>query len=160
MELGVIGALLASCASPSPRLGDSRAAAAQASVEHASPDDCAIIAEIGKSELHWSAANAPNALFYPKFETPGRRIYLQDCPWKKLGLAEPRIGTSDSPMGFFITRPIYSGTSAKASFQYSVASVAAAGGKRIPPFAERDLCTLEKDAAGWHLIRCKLMGVR
>jgi hypothetical protein len=97
----------------------------------------------------------PSAFFYPEFETPDRGTYLEDCPWK-LGLAEPRTGTSGSPMGFFITRPIYTGTSAKALFQYSVAT----DGTRIPPFVEHELCCLEKDAAGWHLIRCKLMGVR
>lgn len=110
--------------------------------------------------MHWSARNAPSASFYPKFATPDRGTYLEDCPWQKLGVAEPLIGTPGSPMGFFVTRPVYSRSGAKAWFQYNVASVAAAGGKNILPFVERELCTLEKDADGWHLTRCKLSAIR
>jgi hypothetical protein len=134
-------------------------AAAPDPVQHASADDCAIIAEIGKSELHWNAANAPEAYFYPRLGTAGGALYLEDCIWKKLGLADPMIGTPNSPIGFFITRPVYTATGASAYFQYSVATVSAPNGKAIAPYVEEELCTLEKDAVGWHLIRCKLMAI-
>jgi hypothetical protein len=158
--LAAVAALLASCASPLPPSQASDGTSIEAPVEHASAEDCAVIAAIGKSELHWSATNAPNAHFYPKFETPDHRTYLEDCPWKKLGVAEPLIGKPGSPMGFFVTRPIYFDSGAKAWFQYNVAAVGTANGKNIPPFVERELCTLEKDADGWHLTRCKLSVIR
>jgi hypothetical protein len=154
--IGAVATILTSCASPLPA---SHASDGPAAIEHASADDCAIIAEIGKSELHWSATNAPQASFYPGFQTPDGGTYLEDCPWKNLGLAEPQIGAPNSPMGFFITRPVYSGAGANAYYQYSVGPVAAPNGKKISPFVEQELCTLEKDANGWHLVRCKMTAI-
>jgi hypothetical protein len=61
-------------------------------------------------------------------------------------------------MAFFITRPVYSGSTATAWFQYSVAAVMGADGQHIPPFVERELCTLEKRAGAWRLTGCKLAG--
>src|ERR1700722_415998 len=103
----VMATMFTSCAAPVPSPA-SGGPTARSAVEHASADDCAIIAEIGKSELHWSVTNAPQASFYASFETPGGGSYLEDCEWEKLGLAPPLIGTPNSPMRFFITRPAYS----------------------------------------------------
>jgi len=154
--VGAVAAILASCASlPSA----SHTSNGLAGTEHASADDCAVIAEIGKSELHWSATNAPQASFHPSFDIPRGRIYLEDCPWQKLGLAEPRIEVPNSPMEFFITRPTYSATSASAYYQYRVGPVAMPNGKKISRFVEQELCTLEKGANGWHLIRCKMTAI-
>jgi len=157
--LAAIAAMVASCALPQPPGQATDDAATEGPAQHASADDCAIIAEIGKSELHWNAAKAPEAYFYPRFETAGGAQYLEDCAWKKLGLADPMIGTPNSPIGFFITRPVYSPTGASAYFQYSVAAVSDSNGKKIAPYIEQELCTLEKDAGGWHLIRCKLTAI-
>ncbi len=157
--VGAIAALLVSCAPPLHPSGAAGGAGTRATVEHASADDCAIIAEIGKAELHWSAANAPEAPLYPVFATPGGGTYLEDCPWKKLDLAEPSIGTQASPIGFFVTRPVYSTAGASAWFQYSVGPVATAGGKQIAPFIEQELCVLDRHADGWHLIRCKMTAI-
>jgi hypothetical protein len=157
-SLGVMAAVLASCAAPHPSTAPGRAAI-RARVERASTDDCAIIAEIGKSELHWSGAVAPQAPIYLTFNTPDGGSYVEDCPWGKLHLATPTIGTPDSAMGFFISRPVFSATGASAYFQYSVAPIATADGKKIPPFLERELCTLEKEADRWHLTGCKLTSI-
>lgn len=146
--------MLASCASPAPITPGG--AAVREPVEHASADDCAVIAAIGAKELHWDAANAPSAALYPSFDRAEGGSYLEDCPWQKLGLAAPQIGTSSSPLGFFITRPVYSGSRAKASYEYSAAAIRSAGGSTIPPFVERENCTLVKDAGGWRLISCDL----
>lgn len=128
----------------------------QTSFERASADDCAVIAEVGKRELNWSATNAPQAFFYPRYDVPGGGAYLEDCSWGELGLAAPPIGRADSPMGFIITRPVYTASGASTYFQYSVVAIPADNGKQISPFLERKLCTLEKRAGGWHLIGCKL----
>ena len=154
----VMATMFTSCAAPVPSPA-SGGPTARSAVEHASADDCAIIAEIGKSELHWSVTNAPQASFYASFETPGGGSYLEDCEWEKLGLAPPLIGTPNSPMGFFITRPAYSATGASAYFQYSVAPVSAPDGSKLSPFIEQELCTLEKHAEGWHLVRCKMTAI-
>ncbi|HTT83589.1 MAG TPA: hypothetical protein VMF67_08905 [Rhizomicrobium sp.] len=157
-RLGTIAAISASRLSPVPAGADG--IAGNGLVEHASADDCAIIAEIGKTELHWSATQPPKAAFYPTYATPGGGTYLEDCPWKNLGVAPPQTPTSGAPMGFFVTRPVYSNAGARAWFQYSVTAVTGADGKKIPPFVERDLCLLEKDADGWHVTRCKLTSIR
>jgi hypothetical protein len=81
-------------------------------------------------------------------------------PWRKLGLAEPRVDAADAPMGFAITRPVYSHHGATTRFQYTVAAVAGAGGKKIPPFVEQEICSLEKGSNGWRLLRCKLTDIR
>lgn len=128
-------------------------------VEHASADDCAIIAAIGEKELHWDAVNAPSAVFYQTFDLPKGGSYLEDCPWQKLGLAAPQIGTPGAALGFFISRPIYSGNRAEASYQYSAAAIRGADGRTIPPFAEREICTLERTANGWQLLRCELTSI-
>ena len=154
----VMATMFTSCAAPVPSPA-SGGPTARSAVEHASADDCAIIAEIGKSELHWSVTNAPQASFYASFETPGGGSYLEDCEWEKLGLAPPLIGTPNSPMRFFITRPAYSATGASAYFQYSVAPVSAPDGSKLSPFIEQELCTLEKHAEGWHLVRCKMTAI-
>jgi len=155
-SLAAIVAILASCA---PLTQASKAGTVQQPVEHASADDCAIIAAIGRHELHWSSTKAPAAYFYPRFDSTGGRSYLEDCSWGKIHLATPAIGATNSPIGFFITRPVYSRTGASAYFQYSVAAVSGSNGTKIAPFIEQQLCTLEKDAAGWHLIRCKLTAI-
>jgi hypothetical protein len=155
-EVGMIATALASCASLPSSIPEPKEVSTQTLVEHASADDCAIIGEIGKSEVEWSATSAPQAFFYPRFETPAGGTYIEDCPWKKLGLAEPRIGTPASPMAFFITRPAYSSTGASAYFQYSVGPVPTGNGKKIAPFIKEELCTLDKRAEGWHLIHCEM----
>jgi hypothetical protein len=149
---------LACCAPRPPSMAPTNVSMPRV-IAHATPDDCAIIAEIGKSQLHWSATKAPEASFYPEFAMPGGGTYMEDCPWKKLGIAEPRVGKPDTAMGFFISRPNYSTTGANAYFQYSVGPMTTPDGKRISPFIEQQLCTFEKNADGWHLVHCKMTAI-
>ncbi len=92
-KLGVIAATLASCASlPSALRGPDDVAAAPG-VEHASPDDCAIIAAVGRSELPWDATTAPTASFYVTFKTPGHETYLEDCRIHRIAATAKIAGT-------------------------------------------------------------------
>ncbi|MGH6889236.1 MAG: hypothetical protein ACREHF_08580 [Rhizomicrobium sp.] len=124
-------------------------------VERASADDCAILVAIGKSELKWGA-KPPAAAFLPEFSMPGGGTYRQGCSWNELGVAPPTIGDSRSPMAFFITRPTYAGPRATAYFQYTVAALRLPDGSLLPPFLERERCSLEKRAGEWHLLSCKI----
>lgn len=124
----------------------------------ASADDCAIVVAIGKSELKWGE-NPPAAALLPDFPLPDGAIYREDCAWKQLGVAAPAIGNEQSRIAFFITRPDYSGSRATAFFHYSVASVRLPDGAVLPPFLERERCSLEKKPGGWHLVSCKLIGI-
>lgn len=127
-------------------------------IELASADDCAILVAVGKSELKWGA-KPPAAAMLPDFPTTGGGTYREVCAWKELGVAAPIVGDAHSPIAFFVSRPIYSGKSATAFFHYSVASVRLPDGAILPPFFERERCSLEKQADGWHLAGCKLTGI-
>ena len=126
-------------------------------IERTSADDCAIIVEIGKAEMNWGMT-APSYAFYPAFNVPGGGIYLEDCPWKKLGVAEPVIGTSASAHGFFITRPVYTGDRASSTIQESISPPPEINGRKISPFVAQKNCTLKKQGGRWRLIECS-MGV-
>jgi hypothetical protein len=68
-------------------------------VERASAEDCAIIVEIGKAKMNWGAT-PPEFAFYPEFDGAEVGTYLEDCPWKDLGVADPLIGTPTSEKAF------------------------------------------------------------
>jgi hypothetical protein len=133
--------------------------ASESGVERASTDDCAVLVAIGKSELKWGA-KPPAAALLASFSMPSGAIYRQECSWRKLGVAAPVIGDSRAAMVFFVTRPTYAGRRATAYFQYAVAPVRLPDGSLLSPFLERELCSLEKQPAGWHLLGCRLTGMK
>lgn len=122
-------------------------------VERASADDCAVIVEVGKTQLNWGAT-PPGYDFFPEFDRDGGGIYREECPWKELGVAEPKLGNASSEKSFFITRPAYSGT--RASVMLQIAMTRTVDGKKKPPFLKADACTLEKRDGRWQLVECKL----
>jgi hypothetical protein len=123
------------------------------SVELASPDDCAIFVEVGRDRLNWGD-KAPDAAFYPEFERDGGGTYLEKCPWKELGVAEPRTPTQQPNKGFFITRPAYAGKQATVTFRYSLTGPAV-DGRQPAPFVKSEICTLRKPGERWTLMECK-----
>jgi hypothetical protein len=126
-------------------------------VERASTDDCAIIVEVGKRKMDWGAT-PPDFAFYPEFDRDGGGTYLEDCPWKQLGVAEPLTKAQKPDKGFFITRPRYSGTSATVELQLYI-SAQGSDGKRLPPYLRSETCSLEKQENRWQLRECKLKAV-
>jgi hypothetical protein len=123
-------------------------------VERASADDCAIIVEVGKSRMNWGVA-PPDSAFYPEFDREGGGTYLEDCAWKKFGVAEPLTEAQKPGKGFFITRPRYTGTTATVDLQYFI-SGPIVDGKQLPPFISVETCSLEKQGDRWQLRECKL----
>lgn len=136
-------------------------------VAHASADDCAIIVEIGKAKMEWGN-KAPIPDFFPTFDNEGGETYIEDCVWKDFGVADPVIGTPNSPQAFYISRPEYSGTNATAELNqavrpaprpYGSGAVPGPDGSSVAPFMERDRCTLEKVAGRWRIVACKMLAI-
>jgi hypothetical protein len=123
-------------------------------VERASADDCAIFVEVGKRVMNWGA-KPPDYAFEPEWDRDGGGTYLEECPWKELGVAEPLTKAQQAEKSFFITRPKYSGAEATVDVEFSI-SGRIVDGKKTPPFIESDTCTLEKKDDGWHVVECKL----
>jgi hypothetical protein len=110
--------------------------------------------EVGKNQLNWGAT-PPDFAFYSEFDRDGGGTYVEDCPWKELGVADPLSPSQQIEKDFFITRPAYTGDEATVRLQYSI-SGRIVDGKKTPPFIRRDRCTLEKKDDHWHLVVCKL----
>ena len=123
-------------------------------VERASSDDCAILVEVGKNQMNWGIV-APDFGFYSEFDRTGGGTYVEDCPWKEFGVAEPLRPSQQTEKRFFITRPAYNGEEATVSIQYSI-SGDTVGGRKTWPFIRRSKCTLEKKENHWQLVVCKL----
>jgi hypothetical protein len=123
-------------------------------VERASADDCAIFVEVGKRKMDWGA-KAPDFAFYSEFDRVGGGTYLEDCPWKALGVAEPLTHAQQPEKSFFITRPDYSGAGATVDLEYSL-SGRIVDGERMPPFIMSQKCRLEKNDDRWHLVECEM----
>jgi hypothetical protein len=123
-------------------------------LKRASADDCVIIVEIGKSAMGWGAT-APDYAFYPEFAREGGGTYLEECPWKQLGVAEPLTKAQQPKKGFFITRPRYEGAKATAELEVYI-SGPVIDGKQMPPFLSLEICSLEKQRDRWQLLECKL----
>jgi hypothetical protein len=110
-------------------------------VERASADDCAIFVEIGEAELQWGAT-APRYDFFPQFDRKGGGTYLEECPWSTLGVAAPTIGGPQSHAGFFISRPVYSGTGVSAKLHIALRGTQHPDGSEGPPY-------LHSGKTGW-----------
>jgi hypothetical protein len=123
-------------------------------VERASPDDCAIFVEVGKNIMNWGA-KPPDYAFEPEWDRDGGGTYLEECPWKELGVAEPLTKAQQAEKSFFITRPKYSGAEATVDLEFSI-SGRIVDGKKTPPFIESDTCTLEKKDDRWQVVECRL----
>jgi hypothetical protein len=105
-------------------------------VERASADDCAIPVEVGKNQMNWGVI-PPDFTFYSEFDRDGGGTYVEDCPWKELGVAEPLRPSQQTGKDLFITRPAYRGDEATVSLQYSI-SGRIVDGKKTRPFIRRN----------------------
>lgn len=114
-------------------------------IELASPDDCAVIVAVGKARMGWGE-KPPASGFYPDSSLPGGGVYREACPWKRLGVADPVLGTAATPQGFAISRPVFD-----SSRTHAIASLETTA---KPRFAEVQTCRLEKAAGQWRVISC------
>jgi hypothetical protein len=126
-------------------------------VERASLDDCAIFVEVGKSIMNWGA-KPPDYAFEPEWDRDGGGTYLEECPWKELGVAEPLTTAQQPEKGFFITRPKYSGAGATVDLEFAI-SGRIVDGKKTSPFIKSETCTLEKNDGHWHVVECRLKSI-
>jgi hypothetical protein len=126
-------------------------------VERASADDCAIFVEVGRHEMNWGA-KPPDYAFEPEWDRAGGGTYLEECPWKELGVAEPLTRAQQPEKSFFITRPNYSGAGATVKLEFSI-SGRIVDGKKTPPFIMSQKCTLEKNDGRWHLAGCEMTAI-
>jgi len=126
-----------------------------APVAHASADDCEIIVAVGKSELNWGTA-PPAQAFYPAFDRQDGSPWVADCAWKNFGAADPVIGTPDSPSGFSISPPVYSGDTASVDLHTFIAPPK---GQHYAPFMSIEACKLERRLGHWRLIGCSLRAI-
>jgi hypothetical protein len=125
-----------------------RSAEADDASVHASAEDCAVIAAIGKAKLGWGA-HAPENLL-------SRGSFGQDCDWARQGIVGPSVApASDSPyyqgLRSSFSRVSY-GPGGLASIDYGV------GGNAGPSnyFSAGYRCTLSRKAGRWELIECKM----
>ena len=123
-------------------------------VERASADDCAIIVELGRKKLNWGAA-PPKAAFYAEWPREGGGTYLEACPWKALGVAEPVAPAQNRNSSFWIKRPVYQGRTATAATAVYEYAIQPPDGSNRSPFVQRQTCSFAKDGQGWLLMECK-----
>ena len=105
---------------PPGDLGPARRAS-PAKVEIASASDCAILVEVGKSEVGWGAAG-PTEPFVDVGPLPDGTIYRQACDWKALGVGAPTIARpSQAGARFAVEKPVYAadGQSAQADLDFT-----------------------------------------
>jgi|SRR6185312_173627 hypothetical protein len=113
---------------------------------HASADDCAVIAAVGKAKLGWGA-HAPGYLL-------NRNSFGQDCNWARLGIVGPSVApASDSPF-YQGLRTSFSRVSYRpdgvASVEYGVSGNAS----QSSYFSAGYICTAARKAGRWTLIEC------
>jgi hypothetical protein len=127
------------------------AVAPPAEEEIASASDCAILVEVGKSEVGWSAAG-PNQPFVEVGPLPDGVLYRQACDWKALGVGAPTIADpSLAGARFAVEKPVYAadGQTAEADLNFVFTA-----GPRSRLFVSVRHCTLRKAADRWRLIEC------
>jgi hypothetical protein len=121
-------------------------------VEHASADDCAILALV--------ISRYAAATFYPEWDRPNGGVYVEDCPWRALGVNPPVIGKK-SLANFYVTRPGYNpiGLGATVHMTYSLQSEEQRDGRRIAPFITSDICSFAKHGKTWSLVTCRMEAI-
>ena len=121
-------------------------------VQHASTDDCAVFAAVGRAQLNWGPSPPIYALS-PAWKREGGKSYVQDCSWSRLGLAEPMLASQASDLSFYFTPPVYDRARRKAVVQLAT-SVRSNAAKPLF-FMALKACRLERKAMAWKLIRCE-----
>lgn len=124
-------------------------ALAQDAAWPASPDDCAVMAEVGKAKFHWGGA---------KSDTPlGARSFGLDCDWKGLGIkgvtiAPPDPGSYYDGLRLSFQRPVYVAGGQRAAITFGVS------GSKGPKtyFSTGSTCTVEKHNGQWQFVSCQM----
>jgi hypothetical protein len=135
------------------------APSAPANIERASAEDCAVILAVGRSQLGWGA-KPPEFAFFPEVDQDGGKTFVEECPWKAMGVAAPRIGTPQSENGFWISRPVFDRTRTTASADMTRTIVAMENqGEPMNGFLETRTCSLRKRDGRWQVVACRSAAV-
>ncbi|MDB5446864.1 MAG: hypothetical protein JWQ97_2181 [Phenylobacterium sp.] len=125
------------------------AAQVQAAPPSAGPEreDCRIFVVLGRALLGWGRS-APDQSQFRIFYRPEGAGYVQQCPWKRLGVTPPAATAPDPKASHDFTSPVYDHGGAEASVSY----VTRLEGEHL--FLAQRTCRLRKTALGWRLLGC------
>ncbi|HLI66822.1 MAG TPA: hypothetical protein VKU90_10705 [Caulobacteraceae bacterium] len=119
-----------------------------------SKEDCAVWVALGRAYLGWGTA-PPNPLQFQIFYRPQGAGYVEQCPWRALGVTPLPPGKPDPDNFSFFTGPDYSDAGRKAVVRYGVKLTAKdVAGKPRPRFMEGWTCTLTKTGGRWTFAGC------
>lgn len=122
-------------------------------------EDCAVFVALGKAKFGWSAYTSGSSPFYRDDQSPDGRAYAIRCPWTKLGVHEPPVGTQDSRSGYAFSRPQYDAVHMHATVSSDTfvrSDQKDANGREPAPFATGFSCKLEKTQGVWRVVGCDM----
>jgi hypothetical protein len=119
------------------------------------PEDCKLMAALGRKLLHWDTQK-PDVSMFAIFYRPEGSGYIEQCPWKALGVAPLPPGQPDMSNMQFFTKPKYGPDRKTATMNFVTRLVSTASdGKPMSPFLSIQECTLFKAGATWQLKACQ-----
>jgi hypothetical protein len=120
------------------------------------PEDCKVMAILGQDLLHWDKVK-PDISTFSIFYRPQNGGYVEQCPWRELGIAPLPPGSPDMNNMRFFTTPRYGADGKSASVDFVTKLVAfGKDGKPMSPFIEVQTCFLTKSGSDWRLDSCHL----
>jgi hypothetical protein len=123
--------------------------ATPAHIEHASPEDCAIIAAVGEAVLGWGKGPAEPVVIDVQ-DSDTNITYREDCHWRDLGVVAPTVATPHSPSAYTIFRPQLG--SGRLTALVTIASELDRKGKFGPAVA-MERCNLVKENGRWRVVQ-------
>ena len=123
------------------------------------PEDCKVMAVLGREWLHWDRQK-PDLSMFAIFYRPQGGGYVEQCPWRAMGVTPLPPGQPDLHNMRFFTQPRYADDGRSASVNFVTRLVAiGADGKPLSPFVQVETCTLTKPAEDWIFQACALAAI-
>ena len=115
------------------------------------PEDCNVMAALARDLLHLDKVR-PDASTFAKFYRPEGDSYVEQCPWRELGIEPLPLGKPDLYHMRFFTSPLYGADGKTASINFVTRLVAVNKyGKPLSPFVQVQTCRMTKASQDWHL---------
>ena len=122
-------------------------------------EDCKVMAALGRELLHWDK-QAPDVSMFAIFYRPQGGGYVEQCPWRTLGVTPLPPGLPDLNSMRFFTSPQYGGDGKSASVDFVTRLLSSdAGGHPARPFLRVETCALVKQGEDWRFKGCKLKAI-
>lgn len=122
-------------------------------------EDCAVFVALGEAKFGWAADASGSSPFFRDGQSPDGRRYAIRCPWTKLGVHAPPVGTKESRFGYAFSRPEYDAVHMHATVSSDTfvrSDRRDANGRELAPFATGFVCKLEKTQGVWRVIGCDM----